>query len=129
MRIEFNYNQETHLTIYTVRGKIDFHELLSSFKDAFTHSDQTLKCLWDFRYALGGQRISPQQIAQFYSLCIKYFNKISSRYFAFLVSENLGFGLGQVMSAYEELYDVYLNVRVFRCYDEALEWLNKGTNS
>jgi len=125
MKIKAIHNQQTQLTIFTVRGKIDFHELLSAFNDSFANSDQITRCLWDFRYAEGGQRISPQQIAQFYSLYSKYFNKIFSRCFAFLVSDDIGFGLAQVMSVYEELYDVYLNVRVFRSYDKALEWLNK----
>lgn len=128
MKIEVAYKQPTQLIIFTVRGKIDFHELFSSINHAFADSDQLKGCLWDLRYTKGGQRISLPQIAQFYSLCSKYFYKIPSRYFAFLVSEDTGFGLAQVMSTFEELYDVYLNVRVFRSYDEALEWLKQGTD-
>lgn len=126
MKIEIDYNQPTQLTIFTVRGKIDFHELLSSINHAFAESEQLKGCLWDLRYVKGGQQISIPQIAQFYSLCSKHFYKTPSRYFAFLVSEDIGFGLAQVMSAFKELYDVYLNVRVFRSYDEALEWLKQG---
>ena len=128
MRIETGYNQPAQLTIFTVKGRIDFHELLSSINHAFADSDQLTGCLWDLRYAKGGQRISLPQIGQFYSLCSKYFYKDPSRNFAFLVSEKIGFGLDQVMSTFEELYDVYLNVKVFRSFEEALEWLKQGTD-
>jgi hypothetical protein len=125
MKIEEDYNKATQLTIFTVRGKIDFHELLYSINHAFADSDQLKGCLWDIRYAKGGQRISIPQIAQFYSLCSNYFCKIPSKRFAFLISEDIGFGLAQVMSVFEELHDVYLNVKVFRRYDQALEWLKQ----
>ncbi len=128
MKIETGYYQPAKLTIFTVKGRIDFNELLSSINHAFADSDQLTGCLWDLRYAEGGQQISLPQIAQFYSLCSKYIYKDPSRFFAFLVSEKIGFGLDQVMSTFEELYDVYLNVRVFRSLDEALEWLKQGTD-
>jgi hypothetical protein len=40
MKIEVDYNQSTQLTIFTVKGKIDFHELLSSINHTFADSDQ-----------------------------------------------------------------------------------------
>ena len=86
MKIESNYNHLNQLTIFTVKGKIDFHALLSSINQAFADSDQFEEYLWDLRHAQGGQRISLPQIAQFYSLCGKYFYKVPSRYFAFLVN-------------------------------------------
>ena len=128
MKIESNYNRLNQLATFTVKGKIDFHALLSSINHAFADSDQIEGYLWDLRHAKGGQRISLPQIAQFYSLCGNHFYKVPSRYVAFLVSEEIGFGLAQVMSTFEELYDVYLNVRVFKNYEEALAWLNQNAD-
>ena len=125
MEIEANYNQPTQSTIFTVKGEIDFHLLLSSISRALAESDRLKGCLWDLRNAKGGQQISLPQIAQLYSLYSQYFYKVPSRYFAFLVSEEIGFGLAQVMSTFEELYDVYLNVRVFKSYDKAIAWLKQ----
>ena len=125
MKIETDYNQPSELTIYTVKGEIDFHALLSSIGHALTDSDPLEGCLWDLRGAKGGQRITLPQIAQFYSLYSQYFYKVPSRNVAFVVSEEIGFGLAQVVYTFEELYDVYLNVRVFKSYDEALAWLKQ----
>ena len=69
MKIEEDYNQAAQITIFALRGKIDFHELLYSINHAFADSYQLKGCLWDLRYAQGGQRISIPLIAQFYSLC------------------------------------------------------------
>ena len=126
MRIEVDHNQPAQLTILTVSGKLDFYELLSYTNHTIADSDQISGYLWDLRHAKGGQRISLPQIAHFYSICCNYFYKISTRYFAFLVSSDMGFGLAQVISTFEELYDVYPNVRVFRSYEEALEWLKQS---
>jgi len=125
MKIETNYNQPPQLTIFTVKGEIDFHALLSSINNTFAASDQINGFLWDLRFAEGGQQISLPQIAQFYSLYSKYVYNVPSRFFAFLVNEEIGFGLAQVMSTFEELYDVYLNVKVFKHYDQALAWLKQ----
>jgi hypothetical protein len=125
MKIEADYNQPSQLTIFTVKGEINFHALLSAINNALAEADQINGFLWDLRFAEGGQQISLPQIAQFYSLYSKYVYNVPSRFFAFLVSEEIGFGLAQVMSTFEELYDVYLNVRVFKSYDQAITWLKQ----
>ena len=42
---------------------------------------------------------------------------------AFVVGKQIEFGLAQVMRTFEELNDVYLNVRVFRNFDKTMQWL------
>ena len=44
-----------------------------------------------------------------------------------MTNEEIGFGFKRVMVMFEELYDVYLNVRVFKSMQGAMDWLEKGS--
>jgi hypothetical protein len=42
MKIEEDYNQAAQITIFALRGKIDFHEMLYSINHAFADMDSKL---------------------------------------------------------------------------------------
>ena len=127
MKIEVNTDKASQLTTYSINGELNFNEFLEFIETHHAQSGHTKRCLWDFSSVTGGERVSVLQMGKFYGLCNKYFYGQGAHKMAFLVSGEMGYGFAQVMSTFEELYDVYLNVRVFKNLQEARYWLEEGS--
>ena len=127
MRIQVETDKSSELTTFTIKGELDFTELVSFIETYHTQSDHTNSCLWDFSSITGGESVSVLQMGRFYGLCSEHFYGKSAHKIAFVVSGEMGFGFAQVMSTFEEVYDVYLNVRVFENHSDAMDWLAEGS--
>lgn len=127
MNIQVKIDKSKELTTFTLDGELDFKEFLTFVETHHKQSVHTKRCLWDFRSVTGGERVSVLQMGQFYGLCKEYFYGESAHRIAFVVNEKIGFGFRRVMVMFEELYDVYLNVRVFKSMQVAVDWLKEGS--
>ena len=123
MDIQTIIDPATQLITFTVKGELDFNQLLDHINSIHARSEHTSRCLWDLRSVTGGERVTVLQIGRFYELCGKYFYREPIHKIAFVVGKQIGFGLAQVMRTFEELNDVYLNVRVFRNFHKTMQWL------
>ena len=123
MDIQTNIDSASQLTTFTVSGELDFNKLLDHVKEMHALSEHTSSCLYDLRSIAGGESVSVLQIGRFYELCGLYFYGEPIHKIAFVVNGQIDFGLAQVMKTFEELHDVYLNIRTFRDLDIALQWL------
>lgn len=113
MKIQLETDISSELTTFTINGELEFNELLVFIETYHTLSDHTDRYLWDFSSITGGESVSVLQMGRFYGLCSEYFYGKSGHKIAFVVSTEMGFGFAQVMSTFEELYDVYLKDRGF----------------
>lgn len=123
MKIQIDTEKISQIATFTLSGELDFNELVAFIEAYHKKSDIMNKCLWDFSSVTGGARISVMHMGQFYGLCQKNFCGKSAHRIAFVVNEEMGFGFRQLMVMFEELYDVYLNVRVFKNMQDAKDWL------
>ena len=127
MQIQIDIDQDSQLTTFSVEGELDFNELLAFIETHHAQSGHTERCLWDFRSITGGDQVSVLQMGQFYGLCSKYFYGEHAHRLSFVVGDHMGFGFAQVLSTFEELYDLYLCVRVFKDIEVAMGWLEEGS--
>ena len=125
MNIQINIDKPKELTTFVLKGELDFNEFLASIVAHHEQSPHTMWCLWDFRAVTGGERVSVMQMGQFYGLCKQYFYGETAHKIAFVVNEKMGFGFKRTMVMFEETYDVYLNVRVFKNMQDAIEWIEE----
>ena len=126
MDIQTDIDPATRLTTYTLRGDLDFNQLLDYLKGIHAKAEHTSSCLWDFRSITGGEKVSVLQIGLFYELCGQYFYRDYLHKIAFVVGDQMDFGLKQVMTTFEASHDVYLSVKFFRNPDKARQWLWEG---
>ena len=127
MKIQVEIDKSSELTTFTIKGELDFNEFLAFIETHHAQPNQAKRCLWDFRSVTGGESVSVIQMGQFYGLCSEYFYWRSAHKIAFVVSNEIGYGFAQVMSTFEELYDVYLNVRAFKNLQDAMDWLAESS--
>jgi len=127
MNIQTKTDKPSELTTFTLKGDLDFKKLITFVETHHKESGHTNRCLWDFRAVTGGERVSVLQMGQFYGLCKAYFYGESAHRIAFVINEEMGFGFTQVMTMFEELYDVYLNVRTFKRFQDAMDWLGEDS--
>ena len=114
MDIQTSIDATAHLTTFTLKGELDFDQLLTHIKGIHVRSEHTSSCLYDLKSIAGGERVSVLQIGRFYELCGIYFYGDQLHKIAFLVNDHMDFVFAQAMKTFEELHDVYLNIRTFR---------------
>ena len=123
MDILTDIDPATCLTTFSLKGDLDFSQLLDHIKGIHAKSEHTSSCLWDFRSITSGEKVSVLQIGRFYELCGKYFYRDPRHKIAFLMGDQRDFGLRQVMAVFEASHDVHLSVKFFRNSDTAKQWL------
>ena len=126
MKIQVKTDKSSELTAFRLKGEMDFNEFLGFVETHHKQSAHAKKCIWDFLSVTGGERVSVLQMGQLYGLCKEYFYGESAHRIAFVINEEMGFGFTHVMAMFEELYDVYLNVRVFNSIQGAMDWLEES---
>ena len=127
MKIQVETDKSSELTTFTIKGELDFNEFLAFIETHHAQPDHKKRCLWDFSAITGGESVSVLQMGRFYGLCSEHFYGKSAHKIAFVVSNEIGYGFAQVMSTFEELYDVYLNVRAFNNLQDAMDWLAESS--
>ena len=125
MSIRVDKDDLKHLTIFTVRGKLNFEDLLAYMKTYNEDYTLTQNCVWDFRPTTGGEVISEDQLGYFASIMKQYAFESPVSKMGFVIEGDLGFGLARMLSTLEELYDVTLDAKAFLSMDEAVVWLDK----
>ena len=125
MNIQARTDESLELTAFRLKGELDFNEFIAFVEDHHKQPAHAKKCIWDFRSVTGGERVSVLQIGQFYGYCKKYFYGELAHRVAFVINDEMGFGFTHAMTMFEELYDVYLNVRVFKSIQGAMDWLDE----
>ena len=125
MPIQVAKDELKHLTIFTVRGELNFEDLLGYMKAYNEDFALTRNCVWDFRTATGGEVISEDQLGYFASIMKQYAFESPVSKMGFIIEGDLGFGLARMLSTFEELYDVTLDAKAFLSMDEAVIWLDK----
>jgi hypothetical protein len=123
MKIRESIDNISGVTTFAITGDLDFNELITFIITFYEESELNKSYLWNFRNIKGGDQISIPQMGQLFKLCRKYFYRYPSQKISVLDAEHLGFGFTQVMSKFEELCEVYLNVKVFQDYERAMEWI------
>ena len=125
MPIRVDKDELKHLTIFTVRGELNFKELLDYMKSYHEDYALTQNCVWDFRSATGGEVISEDLLGYFASIMKQYAFESPVSKMGFIIVGDLGFGLARMLSTFEELYDVTLDAKAFLSMEEAVSWLDK----
>jgi len=126
MIVQVKTDKSSSLTAFQFNGEMDFNAFLAFVESLHKEPAHEKKCLWDFRSVTGGENVSVVQMGQFYGLCKAYFYEDLAHRVAFVISDEMGFGFANAMTLFEELYDVYLNVRVFKSIKGAMNWLEQG---
>ena len=125
MSIRVDKDDLKQLTIFTVRGELNFEDLLAYMKSYNEEFPLTKNCVWDFRPSTGGEVISEDQLGYFASIMKQYAFESPVSKIGFVIEGDLGFGLARMLSTFEELYDITLDARSFLSMDEAVTWLDK----
>jgi len=127
MNIQVKTDESSEHTAFKLKGEMNFNKLLAFVESHHKQPAHANKCIWDFRSVTGGERVSVLQMGQFYGFCKEYFYGDLAHRVAFVINDEMGFGFTHVMTMFEELYDVYLNVRVFKSIQGAMDWLEQGS--
>ena len=125
MPIKVDTDDLKQLTVFTVRGELNFENLLGYMKSYNEDFALTKNCVWDFRPATGGEVISEDQLGYFAAIMKQYAFESPVSKMGFVVEGDLGFGLARMLSTFEELYDVTLDAKAFLSMDEAVIWFDK----
>ena len=124
MPISADKDDRKRLTVFTVSGELDFEYLLTYMKSYNEDCALTRNCIWDFRPATGGERISENQLGYFAAIMKQYAFESPVSKMGFVIQGDLGFGLARMLSTFEELYDVTLDAKAFLSMEEAAAWLD-----
>ena len=125
MPIKVDTDDLKQLTVFTVRGELNFEALLAYMKSYNEDFALTKNCVWDFRPATGGEVITEDQLGYFASIMKQYAFESPVSKMGFVIQGDLGFGLARMLSTFEELYDVTLDAKAFLSMDEAAIWFDK----
>jgi hypothetical protein len=125
MSIRVDKDDLKQLTIFTVKGELNFEDLLAYMKSYNEDFALTKNCVWDFRSATGGEVISEGQLGYFASIMKQYAFESPVSKMGFVIEGDLGFGLARMLSTFEELYDVTLDAKAFLSMNEAVIWFDK----
>lgn len=123
MKIKESLDKSSGVATFTISGDLDFNGLIDFIVNFYQESELIKGYLWDFRNTTSGDQMSFSQMGKLFKLCRKYFYRYPAQKISVLVGDHSGFGFAQVMLMFEEVYDLYLNVKVFKDYDQAMEWV------
>ena len=121
MNIQVKTDKSSELTAFRLKGELDFNEFLAFVETHHKQTAHTKKCIWDFLSVTGGERVSVLQMGQLYGLCKEYFYGESAHRIAFVINEEMGFGLARVYSAFAHSSSQY--IKIFREKEKAIQWL------
>ena len=125
MPIQVDKDEAKQLTVFTVKGELDFEDLLAYMKSYNEEVALTQNCIWDFSPATGGEVISENQLGYFAAIMKQYAFESPVSKMGFVIQGDLGFGLARMLSTFVELYDVTLDAKAFLSMDEAFNWIDK----
>lgn len=119
--IEAAIDSKKQLSIYTITGNISDEELAKEV-ELFYLNDPTPLVLCDFRNSdVSG--LSNAFFQRILYISKKYEHKRKLGKTAFVVNDDISFGLGRMYQSYSEIYDLPIVSRIFKDFDEAKDWL------
>lgn len=119
--IKKEINRELDLTTYSVIGDFKVTTILESL-DQFYMSYYTLNLAWDFSEA-NTSHITRDDINSIIKHAKTHAHLRKNGKTAFIVSDDLSFGLGRMYDIVAEISDHKIFHNVFRNIEEAIEWL------
>jgi hypothetical protein len=123
MSIQTAIDLEKQLTIHTVEGDVNFDEAMEVFKKYYS-GKTTRNVLWDF--STGSMvNFSSDQIRVIANFLSGVSDTRSAGKTAGVVHQDVDFGLARVFETLVESSSYKPSIRIFRKYDEAMNWLQK----
>ena len=119
-----SFDQENNLTLFTVVGEADAHEILTSVL-AFLRESPTQQVLWDIR---GGQltTLSTNDLKMIVDHAGPFTDVRAGGQTAIVVAREVDFGLCRMFQAFAEMAELPFALLVARDIDEAGRWLGSG---
>ncbi len=119
--IEVVIDSKKQLSIYTITGNISDEELAEEV-ELFYRNNPTPLVLCDFRDS-DVSNLSNEFFLKILYISKKYEHKRKAGKTAFVVSNDISFGLGRMYQSYSEIYELPIISRIFKDFDQAKEWL------
>ena len=123
MTITRSVDQEKQLTIFMVDGKPSFENIREAIKP-FYDQHPTKNLLWDLRNAKLDDWSSAnlEAIADY----VKQHGEVRAEgKTAFVVSNDLEYGLFRMMESFGDIKEVPISTRVLRSMDESVRWIEE----
>ena len=124
--IEESTDSKKHLSIQSISGVVTGDELVSAVTQ-FYSTNPTTNVLLDFRNA-DVTALSNDDIKKLLVLVEQHSSKRFKGKTAFVVKDDISFGLSRMYQNYAEMYELPIANRVFRDFQQAMDWLTE-TNS
>jgi hypothetical protein len=110
------------LTLHTVSGLVGHSELISNAKKYYAAGNLTSMVLWDFRNAnING--LHANQLREIAWDLRDYMRLRAGGKTAFVVSDDIAFGIARMFEAFAESECVAVEQRTFRDIEDAIIWL------
>ena len=121
MPIEITIDSEKQLTTHTVIGEISYEEIMTAVKQLW-EGQKTKHVLWDARNGTVAN-VSYNELAS-----IADFVKLQSKQQQFggktalIAPQDIDYAMSRTYGTFAELKQFLHEVKVFRSYEEAMEW-------
>lgn len=112
---------DSQLTIHTVTGEPSYEEIMDVLT-AFYEKQPTKNSLWDIRCA-SLVRLSNEDVQFLIDYSLWHGEVRAGGKTAFVISDNLDYGMFRMVKAYGEYAGFPFNIREFHTMDEAIKWL------
>ena len=125
MPIKSHTDQSKQLTVFTGTGEISYSEIQNAI-DSFYEGTHTINVLWDLRKT-NVSKITSDQVNQIANLLYQYNGIREGVRTSLITPEDITYGLSRMLISLLEVKEKNLpiNMRVFRDYKEAMNWLFK----
>ncbi|MEP0821433.1 MAG: hypothetical protein HRF44_01160 [Ignavibacterium sp.] len=129
MPIHTTIDKERNITVHTATGNLTYEELVQTLESFYRNTDAPENVLWDGRQAslvnlTAGQL---QQLATYTKKIQREGLAVKGGRRALLAPASVDYGLARMIGSFKDLLaeDIKFEVRTFRTYQEAIDWLTK----
>lgn len=128
MPIITTIDRERNITVHTATGNLTYEELVGTLESFYRNSDAPENVLWDGRGA-SLVNLTPEQLKKLGAYTKKFRDEgleVKGGRRALLAPASVDYGLARMIGSFKDLLaqDIKFDVRTFRTYEEALEWLS-----
>jgi hypothetical protein len=133
MSIVSNIDDKNRITIHTATGNLTFEELVQTLESFYRNDSAPENVLWDGRNA-SLVNLTQDQLKQLGAYTRKFKEQgmtVKGGKRAIVAPANVDYGLARMIGSFKDLMakDIKFEVRTFRSYDDALEWLKNSGNT
>ena len=121
--IETLYDYKNNLTLHKVEGILTFEETKNKIEEYY-QGTITKYTLWEFTKA-EVSKISTSEIQEIVKVARKFAHMRKGGRTALVLHQDLSYGLGRMFEAFSEIESIPYEIRCFRGFIEAREWLNE----